>query len=37
MLQAPATPNLQAKHINFNTNIKINDIHIENVKEEKAL
>jgi hypothetical protein len=28
----PAPPNLQTKHRNFNTNIKINEIHIENVK-----
>ena len=28
----PAPPNLQTKHKNFNTNIKINEIHIENVK-----
>jgi hypothetical protein len=25
--------NLQTKHKNFNTNININEIHIENVKE----
>ena len=28
----PAPPNLQTKHINFSTNININEIHIENVK-----
>jgi hypothetical protein len=28
----PAPPNLQTKHINFNTNINIKEIHIENVK-----
>ena len=27
-----ALPNLQTKHINFNTNINIKEIHIENVK-----
>ena len=30
----PATPNLQTKHRNFNTNIKINAIQIENVKKQ---
>jgi hypothetical protein len=31
---APAPPNLQTKHRNFNTSIKINEIHIENVKNK---
>jgi hypothetical protein len=30
-----AMPNLQTKHRNFKTNIKINAIRIENVKKKK--